>query len=81
MRQVILALFLVLAASADAQQTYLINWDKVGDESIEHLVELIQIDSSNPPGNETDVANYLRAELEKEGLQSDLYALVDSRGC
>ena len=43
------------------------------------MVELIQIDSSNPPGNETDVANYLQAVLAEEGLHSELYALEESR--
>jgi acetylornithine deacetylase/succinyl-diaminopimelate desuccinylase-like protein len=66
-------------ASANAQQTYLIDWDEVGAESIDHLVELIQIDSSNPPGNETDVANYLQKVLAAEGLQSELFALEESR--
>ena len=73
-------LFLSLCtASANAQQTYLIDWEEVGAESIDHLVELIQIDSSNPPGNETDVANYLQAVLAEEGLHSELYALEESR--
>lgn len=70
---------LCFLVGANAQQTYLIDWDAVGAESIDHLVELIQIDSSNPPGNETDVANYLQAVLAEEGLQSELYALEESR--
>jgi len=79
MRLIFLLFSMLGLASASAQQTYLINWDEVGAESTHHLVELIQIDSSNPPGNETDVANYLQAALEEEGLQSELYALEASR--
>ena len=79
MRLIFLLFSMLGLASANAQQTYLINWDEVGAESTNHLVELIQIDSSNPPGNETDVANYLQAALEEEGLQSELYALEESR--
>lgn len=79
MRLILLVLSFCFAAIANAQQTYLIDWDDVGAESIDYLVELIQINSSNPPGNETDVANYLQAELAKEGIESDLYALEDSR--
>ena len=79
MRLIFLLFSMLGLASANAQQTYLINWDEVGAESTNHLVELIQIDSSNPPGNETDVANYLQAALEEEGLQSELYALEASR--
>ena len=79
MRLIFILFSLICVASANAQQTYLIDWDEVGAESIDHLVELIQIDSSNPPGNETDVANYLQAVLAEEGLQSELYALEESR--
>ena len=63
MRLIFLLFSMLGLASANAQQTYLINWDEVGAESTNHLGELIQIDSSNPPGNETDVANYLQAVL------------------
>ena len=79
MRLIFLLFSLLYLAGANARQTYLIDWDAVGAESIDHLVELIQIDSSNPPGNETDVANYLQAVLAAEGLQSELYALEESR--
>jgi acetylornithine deacetylase/succinyl-diaminopimelate desuccinylase-like protein len=79
MRLIFMLFSLIFVVSANAQQTYLIDWDKVGAESIDHLVELIQIDSSNPPGNETDVANYLQTVLAAEGLQSELYALEESR--
>ena len=79
MRLIFLLFLSLCTASANAQQTYLIDWEEVGAESIDHLVELIQIDSSNPPGNETDVANYLQAVLAEEGLRSELYALEESR--
>jgi acetylornithine deacetylase/succinyl-diaminopimelate desuccinylase-like protein len=79
MRLIFLLFSTLGLASANAQQTYLIDWDEVGAESIDHLVELIQIDSSNPPGNETDVANYLQRVLAAEGLQSELFALEESR--
>lgn len=79
MRWIFMLFSLGFLVGANAQQTYLIDWDAVGAESIDHLVELIQIDSSNPPGNETDVANYLQAVLAEEGLQSELYALEESR--
>jgi acetylornithine deacetylase/succinyl-diaminopimelate desuccinylase-like protein len=79
MRLIFLLFPLLFLANANAQQTYLIDWQEVGAESIDHLVELIQIDSSNPPGNETDVANYLQAVLAEEGLHSELYALEESR--
>lgn len=78
--RVINALFLMFAAvSVNAQQPYLIDWDEVGGESIGHLVNLIRIDTSNPPGNETDVVRYLKTVLAAEGIDADSYALEESR--
>ncbi|MCL5745701.1 MAG: M20/M25/M40 family metallo-hydrolase [Acidobacteria bacterium] len=37
-----------------------------------YLVDLIRIDSSNPPGNETRVAAYLKQVAEAEGLEAEL---------
>lgn len=65
--------------AASAQQTYLVDWDEIGEEAIQHLVELIRIDSSNPPGNETEVAEYVKAVLAEEGVESTLYALDPAR--
>jgi len=79
MRMILLIISLVYAASAGAQQTYLLDWDEIGAESIEHLVELIQINSTNPPGNETEVTDYLGAVLDSEGIGYKTYALDDTR--
>lgn len=64
---------------ANAQPDYLVDWDEVGQESIDHLVNLIRIDTSNPPGNETDVAHYLKSVLAAEGIDSQLYSLEERR--
>lgn len=67
-------------STANAQQSYLIDWDEVGEEAVQHLVELVQIDTSNPPGNETLVVDYLKKELAAEGIESEVFALEESRG-
>jgi acetylornithine deacetylase/succinyl-diaminopimelate desuccinylase-like protein len=43
-----------------------------GDLSAGYLRDLIRLDTSNPPGNETRVANYLKAVAEKEGIPAEL---------
>ena len=76
----VFALVLALAVnSAAAQQSYLVDWDAVGREAVDHLVELVKIPSVNPPGNETEVAEYVRAVLAAEGIESRLYALDPAR--
>ncbi|MCI0436754.1 MAG: M20/M25/M40 family metallo-hydrolase, partial [Gemmatimonadetes bacterium] len=37
-----------------------------------YLVDLIRLDSSNPPGNETRVARYLKRVADAEGIPSEL---------
>ena len=36
------------------------DWSKINDEAMRHFQALVQIDSSDPPGNETRVAEYVR---------------------
>lgn len=72
--------FLVLSASAaTAEEAILVDWEDAGAESVGHLVDLIRIDTSNPPGNETEAVNYLRSALAIEGIDSETFALDESR--
>ena len=79
MRRVSTLLMLLLLNPAGVQQSYLVDWDAVGSEAIDHLVELVKIPSVNPPGNETEVAEYVKAVLAAEGIESRLYALDPAR--
>src|SRR2546426_3472172 len=48
-------------------------------EVTELLQGLIRVDTTNPPGNETAVAELLRAYLEESGAVCELYARVPER--
>jgi acetylornithine deacetylase/succinyl-diaminopimelate desuccinylase-like protein len=48
-------------------------------EVTELLQELIRVDTTNPPGNETAAAELLRAYLEDNGVACELYAKVPER--
>lgn len=75
-----LTLFLlVLFSSGQAQDRYLVDWNAAGEESLQHLVELIKINTTNPPGNETLAVNYIKAILDAEGIESQVYALDPDR--
>jgi acetylornithine deacetylase/succinyl-diaminopimelate desuccinylase-like protein len=49
------------------------------DEVTELLQELIRIDTTNPPGNETAAAEILQAYLEDSGAEVELYARIPER--
>jgi len=49
------------------------------EEVTELLQELIKLDTTNPPGNETAAAELLRSYLEDNGVACELYARVPER--
>jgi acetylornithine deacetylase/succinyl-diaminopimelate desuccinylase-like protein len=73
-----LCLLLLLTASARAQQTP-IDWLKVQDETIRHFRALVQIDTSNPPGNEIKAVEYLQKVLAAEHIPTKILALDPNR--
>ena len=55
-------------------------WDAVEREAAETLSRYIQINTTNPPGNETEGACFLKDILEKEHIAADLYESMPGRG-
>src|ERR1700722_20474532 len=55
------------------------DWSKINDEAMRHFQALVQIDSTNPPGNETHVADYVKKVLEAEGIPVTLAAQDPAR--
>ena len=49
------------------------------DEALQIARALIQIDTSNPPGNETKAVMYLKSILDKEGIVSEIIASEPTR--
>ncbi len=50
------------------------------DEAIGMLAGFIKVDTSNPPGNETKGAEYLKAIFDREGIASEIFELEKGRG-
>lgn len=53
---------------------------EVEKEITELLSELIQIDTTNPPGNEIVAAKYLAKSLDEEGFRCELFESSPTRG-
>ena len=68
----------MLASSAMAQVPA-VDWKKQQDEILRRHAELVRIDSSSPPGNETRVADYLKKVFEAEGIPVKTFALQPAR--
>jgi len=46
--------------------------ESAGDLAARYLPELIRLDTTNPPGNETRVARYLKQVADREGIAAEL---------
>lgn len=74
MKRVPFFIFLLLSvasATARAEQR---------PETLRLLQDLIRIDTSNPPGNETEAASFVRDLLAEEGIDSELIESQPGRG-
>jgi acetylornithine deacetylase/succinyl-diaminopimelate desuccinylase-like protein len=69
----------LLPALALAAEPTHVNWRKVNAEALRHFTALLRIDTSNPPGNETEAATYLQRVLEREAIPVKLLALEPAR--
>src|SRR5215831_16016616 len=50
------------------------------DEAIKFLGNLVKIDTSNPPGNETRAAEYIKGVLAGESIPAQIYESAPGRG-
>ena len=69
----------IVYAVTAAAQVPAVNWKQQEPEILKHYRSLIQIDTSNPPGNESKAADYLKKVLEAEGIPTKMFSLDPSR--
>ena len=50
-----------------------------GDEAVQLLSKYLQIDTTNPPGNEILAANFFKAIFDKEGIESRILESAPGR--
>jgi acetylornithine deacetylase/succinyl-diaminopimelate desuccinylase-like protein len=73
-----LASLIFVGVSAFGAQTP--DFDAAHKEAIEILSGFIKVDTSNPPGNETKGAQFLKTWLDKAGIASEILELEPGRG-
>jgi acetylornithine deacetylase/succinyl-diaminopimelate desuccinylase-like protein len=72
-------IILLFCAVAAVAQTPAVNWEQQNAETLRHFRALIQLDTSDPPGNETRAVEYLKKVLEAEGIPTKTFASEPSR--
>jgi hypothetical protein len=73
----LLFLLLPAALSAQAMPAWPVNWAAMQTESVDVLRQYLSINTTNPPGNETETARFLKAFLEKEGIEAQILDTVE----
>jgi len=56
-----------------------LDWKALEDEAVAILSRYVQIDTSNPPGNELKAAAFLKAILDKEGIDARIIESAPGR--
>jgi acetylornithine deacetylase/succinyl-diaminopimelate desuccinylase-like protein len=57
-----------------------IEWEAVKDEAVSILSRYVQVNTTNPPGNEMEAVQFLQRYFEEEGVGTTVYEPVAHRG-
>ncbi len=76
-----LAVVVLFSVIGSAQsQSSVPDFSAARDEALKILEGLVRIDTSNPPGNETRTAQYIKAVLDAESIPAEILELQPGRG-
>ena len=78
MRLLRASVLVLLTASAFAQAAP--DFGAARNEVTQLLAGLVKLDTTNPPGNETRAAEYIKQILAREGIESEIFELEPGRG-
>ncbi len=76
---ILLFLLSIAMVSPLATQTQQPDWARIDEETMRHFQALLRIDTSDPPGHEAPAVEYLKAVLEREGIETKTFALDPKR--
>ena len=76
----LLAAFCLIAGAARPVRAAGIDWAQIGEEASTFLSQYVQIDTTNPPGNEIPAAEFLAARFHGAGLEAQVFQSESGRG-
>ena len=65
----------VISTSLLAQTPAQPDWAKLEEESMRHFQAILKMDSTDPPGGEKPVVDYLKQVLEADGIAVQIFAM------
>lgn len=69
---ILLLSFPAALAAQDASPARPVDWPALQTEAVDILRQYLRIDTSNPPGNELETARFLKAILDREGIEATI---------
>lgn len=73
MKKSVLLFLLVASSMSLSAQSAQPNWSAIEAETLKHFQAIIQMDTTDPPGGEQPVADYLKKVLEAEGIAVQVF--------
>lgn len=77
--RVALLITALLSTSLLAQTPAQPDWAKLDEETLRHFLAIIKMDTTDPPGGEKPVVDYLKQVLEAEGIAVQTFAMEPHR--
>jgi acetylornithine deacetylase/succinyl-diaminopimelate desuccinylase-like protein len=77
MRKALLSLVAVVASTSLTAQSNQPNWSQIEPEALKHFQAIVRMDTTDPPGGEKPVVDYLRQVLEADGIPTQTFVLKD----
>jgi acetylornithine deacetylase/succinyl-diaminopimelate desuccinylase-like protein len=78
MTKLLFLIVVVLTASVGAQSQSQPDWAKIDEETLRHFTTIVKMDSTDPPGGEKPVVDYLKQTLEAEGIPVQIFTLKEA---
>lgn len=79
MNRLSLAITILIISSVASAQSPRPDFGPAQDEALKLLVHLVKIDTSDPPGNESQAARYIQQVLQREGIDTEMVEPVAGR--
>jgi len=73
------AAILLFAPCAIAQPAKNIDWPRYEEMAVKLMQQYLQVNTSNPPGNEIAAAKFLKAVFDEHGIQSEIFEYKSGR--
>jgi acetylornithine deacetylase/succinyl-diaminopimelate desuccinylase-like protein len=79
MRKSLMLLLVAMTSTSLVAQSGQPNWAQVEAETLKHFQAIIKMDTTDPPGGEKPVADYLMQVLEAEGIPVQVFSKETNR--